>query len=483
MTSSFPEIRQFIDGEWRRGSGTSAETVLDPATARPLTEFAHAGLDDVDAALDAAARSATGWRATAPEERYRVLRRAADLLRARIDTAVPVLSREQGKPLAESRAELEGSAAILDWYAEEGRRAYGRIVPGAPGSRLMVVQEPVGPVAAFTPWNFPATTVTRKVGAALAAGCTIVIKASEETPATAVAVFECLAQAGLPAGVANLVLGNPAQISERLLKSPVIRKVSLTGSIGVGRVLGHLAVENDLVTTMELGGNAPVIVFDDVDVDAVAIACATAKFRNAGQVCNVPSRFYVHERVVDRFIKRVVEFARNLRVRPGVEADSQMGALANARRRDVMVGFVDDARAHGATIHDVGRLPGDDGFFFAPTVVANVPDDAKIMREEVFGPIVPVARFSDTDDVIRRANDTTYGLGSFVFTESLDLATRVSDALEAGMVGVNTTVLSRTETPFGGIKASGHGYESGIEGLEAYMRRKAILQHSPLRSV
>lgn len=482
LMQSFPEISQFIDGEWRRGSSTSAETVLNPATAQPLTEFAHAGVADIDAALEAVGRSAARWRNTPPDERYRILRRAADLLRARIDTVAPLLSLEQGKPLAESRAEIEVSADIFDWYAEEGRRAYGRIVPGAPGTRLMVVAEPVGPVAAFTPWNFPATTVARKVGGALAAGCTIVVKASEETPATAVAVFECLAQAGLPAGVANLVLGVPVQISGRLLKSPVIRKVSLTGSIDVGRTLGHLAVDHDLVTTMELGGNAPVIVFDDVDVDAVAKVCATAKFRNAGQVCNVPSRFYVHERVADRFVEQVAAFAAALRVGPGVEPATQMGALANRRRLDVMGGFIDDARSRGATVHDVGNRPSGDGYFFAPTVIADVPDDAKIMTGEVFGPIVPVARFSDIDDVIRRANDTTYGLGSFVFTGSLERATFVSDALEAGMVGVNTTVLSRTETPFGGIKASGHGYESGVEGLHAYLRRKAILQHPPLRS-
>ncbi|WP_414447015.1 NAD-dependent succinate-semialdehyde dehydrogenase [Burkholderia sp. 22PA0099] len=480
--SIYPEICQFIDGQWRHGGGASIEAVLNPATAGVLGEYAHASPADIDAALDAAERSAMRWRNTPPDERYRILRRAADLLRARIETAAPLLSLEQGKPIAEARAEFAGSADILDWYAEEGRRAYGRIVPGSPGTRLMVTAEPIGPVAAFTPWNFPATTIARKVGGALAAGCTIVIKASEETPASARVMFECFAQAGVPAGVANLVLGVPAQISEQLLSSPVIRKVSLTGSIGVGRVLGHLAVDHDLVTTMELGGNAPVIVFDDVDIDAVAEACATAKFRNAGQVCNVPSRFYVHERVADRFVARVVAFAAALRVGPGIDPETRMGALANRRRLDVMQAFIDDSRSRGATVHEGGTCPAGDGFFFAPTVISDVPDDARVMTDEVFGPIVPIARFSNTEDVIRRANDTTYGLGSFVFTESLDRATRVADALEAGMVGVNTVVLSRTETPFGGIKASGHGYESGVEGLEAYLRRKAILQHAPLRS-
>jgi succinate-semialdehyde dehydrogenase / glutarate-semialdehyde dehydrogenase len=480
---SYPEIRQFIDGAWHSGAGTSAETVIDPASGQPLAEFAHASRADVDAALEAAGRSAAMWRNTAPDTRYRILRRAAELLRGRAARAAYTLSLEQGKPLVESQAEIAVSADIIDWYAEEGRRAYGRVVPGEAGTRLLVVAEPVGPVAAFTPWNFPATTVARKLGGALAAGCTIVLKAAEETPATAITVFECLQEAGLPAGVANLVLGVPAQISAQLLRSPVIRKVSLTGSIGVGRTLGHLAVDHDLVTTMELGGNAPVIVFDDVNVDAVAAACAQAKFRNAGQVCNVPSRFYVHERVFNRFVQRVAAYAAALRVGPGVQPATQMGPLANRRRLEVMGGFIEDALALGATVQEGGRCPAGNGYFFAPTVIAEVPDHARLMKEEVFGPIVPVARFSDAEDVIRRANDTAYGLGSFVFTESLERATRMSDALEAGMVGINTTVLSRPETPFGGIKGSGHGYESGVEGLAAFMRTKAILQHPPLRSV
>jgi succinate-semialdehyde dehydrogenase/glutarate-semialdehyde dehydrogenase len=393
------------------------------------------------------------------------------------------LSLEQGKPLAEAAAEIQASADVIDWYAEEGRRAYGRIVPGPAGARLMVVPEPIGPVAAFTPWNFPGTTVARKLGGALAAGCTIVLKASEETPATAMAVLECLALAGLPPGVANLVLGQPARISEQLLRSPVIRKVSLTGSIGVGRTLGHLAVDHDLITTMELGGNAPVLVFDDVDVDAVARLCAVAKFRNAGQVCNVPSRFYVHERIAERFAERMTAHARALRVGAGTEPAVDMGPLCNERRLRAMERLMDDARRIGARVRTGGQQLDRRGFFFEPTVLSDVPDAALVMREEAFGPIVPIATFSDADgaDAIRRANDTAYGLGAFIFTESLARATNAGDALEAGMVGVNTVVLSRAETPFGGIKASGHGHESGIEGLEAYLRKKTILQHAPVR--
>ena len=480
-TSNYPQPLQFIDGQWREGRADSWESVLDPATEQPLARLRHAAPGDIDEALAAAGRSAAAWREAGADSRYRILRRGAEALRAEADRAATWLSLEQGKPLAEARAELSVSADILDWYAEEGRRAYGRIVPGASGTRLMVLQEPVGPVAAFTPWNFPATTVARKLGGALAAGCSVVLKAAEETPASAMLVFQCLERAGLPAGVANLVLGVPAQVSTQLLQSPVIRKVSLTGSLAVGRLLGHLAVDNDLVTTMELGGNAPVIVGRDVDIEAVAKLCAQAKFRNAGQVCNVPSRFYVHEAVYASFVAAVTRFAEQLRVGPGLAAGSDMGPLANGRRLEVMQRLVDDAVMRGARLHCGGQRIARDGYFYAPTVLSQVPAEARVMVEEAFGPIVPIAPFSDLDAVLRLANETPYGLGSFVFTESLDWATRVGDALEAGMVGINTTVLSRTETPFGGIKGSGHGHESGVEGLEAYLRRKVILQHPPVR--
>lgn len=478
---SYPQIHQYIAGRWVEGGGVTVEQVLDPATEQVLGSYRHASLADIDAALVAADEALPLWRGHTAEARYQILRTAAGLLRQRSEEAAAILSLEQGKPLSESRMEIQVSADVLDWYAEEGRRAYGRVIPGAANSRLLVVNEPIGAVAAFTPWNFPGTTVARKLGGALAAGCTAIIKASEETAATAVIIFQCLEQAGLPAGVANLLLGIPAEISTRLLSSNVIRKVSLTGSLAVGRVLGHLAVDNDLVTTMELGGNAPVIVFDDVDVEAVARLCATAKFRNAGQVCNVPSRFYVHERIAERFAATVQAFARELRVGPGIESGTQMGPLANVRRLAVMQQLVDDAQQRGADLLAGGKRLQRAGYFFEPSVLANVPDEARVLVEEAFGPIMPITTFSDRDEVLFRANNTPYGLGAFVFTESLDHATYVSDALEAGMVGVNTTVLSRTETPFGGIKASGHGFESGIEGLEAYLRKKVILQHPPVR--
>lgn len=479
---SYPQVKQFIGGRWRDGTAESSESIFNPATGAALGQFAHASPADIDAALDAAGSAALLWRNTSPDQRYRILRKAADLLRQRGAQAAFNLSLEQGKPVAEARAEIDVSADVIDWYAEEGRRAYGRIIPGAQGTRLMVVSEPIGPVAAFTPWNYPGTTVARKVGGALAAGCTVIIKASEETPATAIAILECLEQAGLPPGVVNLVLGIPDRISRQLLASPVIRKVSLTGSLAVGKLLGHLAVDQDLATTMELGGNAPVIIFPDIDVDAVAAMCAAAKFRNAGQVCNVPSRFLVHERIAEQFIARFQEIAKNLRVDAGTVSDVQMGPLANSRRVDVMERLVQDARDQGARVVAGGSRIKRPGFFFEPTVIADVPDHARVMAEEVFGPIVPVSTFSNVADVISRANATTYGLGSFVFTGSLAFATEVSDALEAGMVGVNTTVLSRAETPFGGIKASGHGFESGVEGLEAFLRKKVILQHPPVGS-
>ncbi|MFE9629016.1 NAD-dependent succinate-semialdehyde dehydrogenase [Streptomyces sp. NPDC006527] len=480
MTTQYPQIRQYIGGQWQDGSGTGRTSVLNPATGQPLTELRHVSPGQLDQALDALSESAPPWRRTAPAERSRILRRAADLLRDRAERVARTLVLEQGKPLAEARAEILVSADILDWYAEEGRRAYGRVVPGEYGTRLSVIPEPIGPVAAFTPWNFPATSSVRKLGGALAAGCPIVLKASEETPGTAVGLFAALEDAGLPGGVANLVLGDPAEISAHVLGSPVIRKVSLTGSIAVGRHLARLAADHDQITTMELGGNAPVLVFPDVDVVAVAEALARAKFRNAGQVCNVPSRFFVHESIAEEFSSQLVRFADSLKVGDGLAEGTEMGPLANVRRRDAVAALVDDAVKGGAEVLAGGRPLDGPGFFHAPTVLAGVRDDQDVFRDEVFGPVVPLTTFRDLDEAVDRANDSPYGLGSFVFTASLDAATRASDALQAGMVGVNTTVLSRAETPFGGVKASGHGQESGTEGLDAYLVRKVVLQHPPI---
>ncbi|MEV5384445.1 NAD-dependent succinate-semialdehyde dehydrogenase [Streptomyces sp. NPDC052721] len=482
MKLPYPAIRQYIAGEWQEGRGEGCTAVLNPADESSLAQLRHVSTAQLDTALGAVRDTARLWRRTPPAERSAVLRRAAALLRERHEHVSRILVLEEGKPLHEARAEILVSADILDWYAEEGRRAYGRVIPGEYGSRLSVIPEPIGPVAAFTPWNFPATSSVRKLGGALAAGCPIILKPSEETPGTAVELFRALHDAGLPAGVANLVLGDPAAIAARLLAGPVIRKLSLTGSLAVGRTLAHLAADADIVTTMELGGNAPVLVFPDVDAGAVAEACAKAKFRNAGQVCNVPSRFFVHESQADAFAEAFAAIAAELRVGHGLSADVEMGPLANARRRDAVQEMVDEAVAQGARVLAGGTRPAGAGFFYAPTVLADVEEKHRVFSEEVFGPVAPITTFQDADEAVARANDTGYGLGSFVFTSSLDIATRVSEDLQAGMVGVNTTVLSRAETPFGGVKASGHGQESGSEGLDAYLVRKAVLQHRPLAS-
>jgi succinate-semialdehyde dehydrogenase/glutarate-semialdehyde dehydrogenase len=478
--ADYPDPLQYLDGEWLPGADGASSPVLNPSDGTVLAKLRHVSAAQLDRALAAAGTAARTWRDTPASERARVLHAAADWLRDSTEDTARLLSLEEGKPLRESRAEVQASASILDWYAEEGRRAYGRVIPGEPGERLLVVAEPIGPVAAFTPWNFPLTSSVRKLGGALAAGCTIIVKTSEETPASGMALFRALEAGGLPRGVAQLVLGDPAAISSRLLASPVIRKLSLTGSTAVGRALSHLAVDRDIVTTMELGGNAPVIVCRDIDVEPVARALATAKFRNSGQVCNVPSRFLVHADVYERFVAALAAFAGRLVVGAATDPATEMGPLASERRFRSMQPLVDDAVARGATVRAGGHALDRPGFFFAPTVLADVPDDAAVVADEAFGPVIPASSFTSLDEAIARANDSQYGLASFVFTSSLRDATFLSDRLEAGMVGVNTTVISRTETPFGGIKSSGHGRESGTEGIESYLNRKTILQHDPI---
>lgn len=477
--NTYPAIGQFIDGRWMDGDAATSEEVLDPATAQVLASYPHVGPRQLDRALTAMSGAARTWRNTPPLRRSEIIRGAAQLLRERVDRIAFAVSSEQGKPLHEARAEVHISAEILDWCAEEGRRTYGRIVPSGNDSRLMVTTEPVGPVAAFTPWNFPVLTVARKIGPALAAGCPIIVKAAEETPAGAVAVVSAFADAGAPPGVVNLVLGVPAEISRHVLSAGVIRKVSLTGSVAVGRSLSRLAAEHDIRTTMELGGNAPVIVEPDIDVDEVALRCAISKFRNAGQVCNSPSRFFVHAAVHDRFVAAVERFVRDIKLGAGTAEGTTMGPLANSRRVDYMRKTLADAIGRGAQTVCGGGIPDGAGNFVEPTVLTEVADASTVFAEEIFGPVMPIVRYHELDDAIDRANATSYGLASFVFTDSLTKAHRMARDLEAGMVGINTTVVSRAEMPFGGIKASGHGFESGSEGVDVYLRRKAVLEHDP----
>jgi succinate-semialdehyde dehydrogenase/glutarate-semialdehyde dehydrogenase len=473
----YEELSLYIDGQWCQGSTGQSEDVINPANEAVIGVLPHASAEDLDRALAAAQRGFKTWSATPAAERGEVLRRVAELMRERGEHIATTMTQEQGKPLREARLEVEFAAGVFEWYAEEGKRLYGRVIPARiPGVRQMTIQEPVGPVAAFTPWNFPATTPARKIAGALAAGCSCIIKAAEETPGTCVALVRACADAGVPAGVLNLVFGVPPQVSEHLIPSPVIRKVSLTGSIPVGKELTRLAAQGMKPCTMELGGHAPVVVFEDADADEAAEIAAAGKFRNAGQVCVAPTRMYVHEAIHDRFAERFTDIARNLDVGDGMDEGADMGPMANPRRIAAMEEFVADAQAHGAQVATGGSRIGNRGFFWAPTVLTEVPDDAKVMVNEPFGPIAPIARFSDFDDVVERANRLPYALAAYAFTKSAKTATEISDALESGMVGINHLAISVPESPFGGIKESGYGHEGGIEGLEAYTRIKFVTQ-------
>jgi succinate-semialdehyde dehydrogenase/glutarate-semialdehyde dehydrogenase len=468
--TTYTALELFIDGRFLSGEGRVTEPVFDPATARPLADLPHASTADLDAALDAAARAFPAWSATTASERAKVLRRAADLIRARIETIATVMTLEQGKPIAESRGEIAYAADVIEWYAEEGRRIYGRVVPSrVPGVVMTVTQEPVGPVAAFTPWNFPALTPCRKIGGALAAGCTLILKAAEEVPGTAVEIARAFADAGLPAGVLNLVFGKPGEVSAHLIASPLIRKVSFTGSTAIGKHLMALCASDLKRTTMELGGHGPVVVFDDVDVEATAELAATAKYRNAGQVCISPTRFFVQEAAYDRFVARFTEVAKGLKLGGGLEAGVQMGPLANPRRIQAMEAIVQDVRDRGGKVETGGARRGNEGWFYEPTVVTGIGDDALIMTEEPFGPVAPIVPFADFDEVVRRANSLPYGLAAYAFSTSARRIADIGAALKSGMVGLNTLAVSNPETPFGGVRDSGHGQEGGLEGLQAYL--------------
>jgi succinate-semialdehyde dehydrogenase/glutarate-semialdehyde dehydrogenase len=473
----YTDLALYIGGTWRNGDGRKSEDVINPATERPLARLPHASTDDLDEALDAAVSGLAVWRATSAYDRAKVLRKAANLVRERAENIAQIMTQEQGKVLAESRAEVLVTADIIEWFAEEGRRAYGRIVPGrVKGTRQLVVQEPIGVVAAFTPWNFPTLTPARKIGASLAAGCSIIIKASEETPGSCVELVRCFVEAGVPAGVLNLVFGVPANVSEHLIASDVVRKISFTGSIPVGKHLAGLAAKGMKRATMELGGHSPVVVFGDVDPEKTADTIAAFKYRNAGQVCISPTRFYVQEPVYNRFLARFTEFANAIKLGDGLEQGVTMGPLANSRRLDAMEAIVNDCRSRGGKIVTGGKRRGNQGYFFEPTVVTDIPDDCKLMTEEPFGPIAPVVPFKTFDEVVERANSLPYGLAAYAFTGSTQTANTIGDALESGMVGVNSVAISTPETPFGGVKESGYGHEGGIEGLEAYTVRKFISQ-------
>jgi succinate-semialdehyde dehydrogenase / glutarate-semialdehyde dehydrogenase len=475
LASAYAELGLFIGGEWLSAEGRETSPVINPATEEVIGQLPHASRADLDRSLAEAEKGFKLWRAVFPDARGKILKRAAELMRERAAEIARIATTESGKSIHETRIEVQMSANIFEWFAEEGRRAYGRVLPQrAPGTRLSIVKEPVGPVAAFAPWNFPIGNPARKIGAALGAGCSCILKPAEETPASGLAVAHCLVDAGLPAGVLSIVYGVPAEISEHLLASPIIRKVSFTGSIPVGKHLMRLAAEGMKRTTMELGGHAPVLVFDDVDVEKVLDACAVAKYRNAGQVCVSPTRFYVHEKIYKQFVEGFAARAKALPVGDGIDEKNKMGPLVHARRLAAIESLVEEAKNSGAKLQAGGARLKSPGYFYAPTVLSDVPNKARIMNEEPFGPVAVINSFSDYDSVIREANRLPYGLAAFAFTNSAHRAKLVGEQLEAGMVGVNTFAISVPESPFGGVKESGHGSEEGIEGLEACLVTKFI---------
>lgn len=468
----YPDLKLFIGGKWR----TTARSipVINPATEEVLEQLPCAGLTDLDDALDAAKKGFAIWRNTAPRTRADTILRAARLMRERQEEIAQTITREHGKPLVQARLEVIRGAEFFEWDAGEAMRTYGRIIPAAPGNKMSVHHHPIGVVAAFSPWNFPMSQPARKIAGALASGCSIILKAAEETPAGAIHIARAFEDAGLPAGVLNLVFGDPAEISSYLIPKDPVRLVAFTGSTGVGRHLTTLASEHMTSVLMELGGHAPVIVCEDTDVDAAATTGAVRKMRNAGQVCTSPTRFFVHEDIFDRFVEVFVKRASQTVVGDGLQDGIEMGPCANDRRIPMLQGLVDDAVAQGATLATGGARHGDTGYFFQPTVLVNVPDSAQIMQEEPFGPIAVINPVRSLDHAIAQANSVPYGLAGYAFTNRADYIDRLTDELEVGNLSINTLEASMPETPFGGVKSSGYGREGGTEGLESYMTIKNV---------
>lgn len=469
------KIQLFIDGQWI--DGDDRKPIVNPATGQTIGLLESAGPAALDRALTAVERAFNVWKITTAAYRWDILSRAADLLVERKDRVATILTMENGKTLNEALGEVLFCADAIRWYAEEGKRLYGRVVPSRHAAvRQTVVKEPVGPALGFAAWNFPAGNVTLKIAGALAAGCTIIVKPSDETPGTAAAIVQCFHDAGVPAGAVNLVFGSPAPISEHLIRSPIPKKVSLTGSTPVGKLLQKLAADTLKRCTMELGGHAPVIVFEDADLESALDRLVAAKFRNAGQVCTSPTRFYVHERLYEAFVAGFAERARRVQVGNGLDAGITMGPLTLERRLDIMDQLVADAVQKGAKVVTGGQRLDREGFFYAPTVLRDVPDNALVMNDEPFGPLAPITSFKDFDDVIRRANSLPFGLASYVFTRSAAYARSAGDQINAGQVAVNHTSVHEAETPFGGVNESGYGSESGMEGLDAYTRIKLLTE-------
>lgn len=470
--SGYPELRLYIAGEWKRSSG---EPVINPADETVLGEVPHASRSDLDRALAAADEGLAVWRKTSAARRAEILLRAASLIRERCDSIALAMTLEQGKPFEESRLEVLRGASVFEWDANEGRRLYGRVIPGEPGFVQMTLRQPIGVVAGFSPWNFPVASPSRKLGGALAAGCSIILKASEETPAGAVHLVQALADAGVPRGVVNLVFGNPSEISDYLIPDPRVRLVTFTGSVPVGKRLAALAGQHMKPCIMELGGHGPVIVCEGVDAAAAAKVCVAVKSRNAGQVCVSPTRFLVHRSLYDTFAGEFARMASSLRVGNGLEPGIQMGPLANSRRLGAIEALVADATAKGARVLAGGARIQKSGYYFPLTVLVDVPESANALTEEPFGPLAMISPFDDLETAIGMANSTPYGLAAYAFAKTASDVYRLAEGVEAGTLSINHLVASLPETPFGGVRDSGYGREGGSEGVESCTVVKSVL--------
>ena len=475
MSVSYPNTELFINGKWRAASSNDWLDVINPATEESVGKVAVAQISDLDEALDAANAAFKLWRNTPPFARYKIMRRAADLLRERADSVAKIMTIEQGKPIAEAKGETMLGADTIDWYAEEGRRAYGRVIPSQLANvNQIIIKEPVGPVAAFSPWNFPINQAVRKISGAVAAGCSIILKGPEDTPASCAELVRAFVDAGIPDGVINLVYGVPADISNYLIPHPIIKKISFTGSTAVGKELASLAAQHMKLSTMELGGHAPAIVFNDADLTAALDVLTTQKFRNAGQVCVAPTRFLVQDELYEKFVDGYVKLAKEVKLGNGLDSSTSMGPLAHDRRLAAVEELVQDAVDLGAKIHCGGQRPKNVGYFYPPTVLTGVPKSARMMNEEPFGPVIPISSFKTVDEVLMEANRLPYGLSAYAYTASSETADRVGREIESGIIGINHHGQPAVETPFGGIQDSGQGKENGSEGLESYMHSKLI---------
>ncbi len=473
----FDDLYLYIAGEWIAAGSRDTSPVINPANGRVIGRVPHATQEDVERALIATQEAFDVWRRTPPYDRARVLKRAADLIRERAAHIEWLMTREQGKAAHEARYEVASAADYFEWFAEQGKRAYGRVVPSRrPEVQQLVKRQPIGPVAAFTPWNFPAITPARKLAAALAAGCSIIIKPGEECPATALAIGRALEDAGLPKGVVQILFGVPADISSQLIDSPIIRKVTFTGSVPVGRLLAAQAARGVKPITLELGGHGPVLVFNDADLDAAATLGAANRFRGTGQICISSTRFLIQRESLEAFTEKFVAATRALKVGDGALPETQVGPLSNLRQVEKTKALIADAVARGARILTGGKPIAGEGYFFEPTILADVPLDAQVMQEEPFGPIAIVRPFDRFEDGMAEANRLPYALGGYVFTRDAKTAIRVGDELEAGMIGVNHFSMIVSELPFGGFKESGYGSEGGEEGIDNYLVTKFISQ-------